>query len=851
MAAGKTKLQQNRSSVRPVNQNKPFVITLLESALIHHKEGRLSEARSLYEQALKLDPNNPDAHQLLGVVIHAQGDAEGGLKLLERAVELDPRNAVAHNNLGGVLRGVGKVAAAERAFAEALRLEPNYPDALANRSGLLCDLERYDEAATGLRRAVQLDPNHLDARRNLARVFMKMRRFAEAESELRYYLQFRPDHDEEVSNLAFSVQQQGRFEEADGLFKRAMELAKNNPSLLQNLRSLLAPDTRTEQERVEFREALRRNPGMRSVEMGVAVNLFERGKHERAQQIFDDILDVHGDDPDVWSDVGATILTLGKYREAEKILNRALQLNPKSPGALHNLANIYLFTNRIELAAQTFRQTLALDPTSATTAAGLSRSLFQLSNFDQAHFFARAALDTPSIGMEQMPTLQGVFHALCDFEGLDRLGDIWANADRLQLGSLLTLFLGLLPVVYTAADMEKFKKLVAKWADQTEVQAAHAPLPPFPQQRPPSPDGRIRLGILSADLRSHSVSRFLLPFVQSYDRSKISLHCYTPLPNGNDPIQMEYRKHADHFVFVHNMTQREIAERIRQDNVDVLLELNGFTYESRVGAMAYKPAPVQMSWIGYPATCGLKAIDYVVLDRFVNPTDESSFVEQPLIMPEAYVCFGKFPEEPIEPVLPMDRNGCVTFGTLNNPYKYNRQTIAMWAQVLRQVPNSRFLIVRPEASSVVLCSNLVAEFAKHGIGADRLYLFDNRTEQRNHLSYYNEIDISLDTFPLTGGTTTCEAVWMGVPVVSLVGDYNHQRISYSVLMHCGLEELCVFTPEDYVARAVALASERDKLALWRTGLREVMRESPLCDEPRFLYQFQEMLEQVAQLHGLR
>jgi predicted O-linked N-acetylglucosamine transferase (SPINDLY family) len=258
-----------------------------------------------------------------------------------------------------------------------------------------------------------------------------------------------------------------------------------------------------------------------------------------------------------------------------------------------------------------------------------------------------------------------------------------------------------------------------------------------------------------------------------------------------------------------------------------------------------------MSWIGYPATCGLKAIDYVVLDRFVAPTDESLMVEQAVIMPDAYVCFGKFPEVEIDPTLPMERNGRVTFGTQNNPYKFNRETIAMWARIMSQVPDSRFLIVRPEASSVVLCGNLAAEFGKHGIGADRLYLFDNRTENRDHLSYYNEIDISLDTFPLTGGTTTCEAVWMGVPVVSLVGEANHQRISYSVLMHCGLEELCVFTPEDYVARAVALAGEREKLTAWRTGLRDVMRDSPLCDEPRFLYQFQEMLEQVVRLHGLR
>jgi predicted O-linked N-acetylglucosamine transferase (SPINDLY family) len=160
-------------------------------------------------------------------------------------------------------------------------------------------------------------------------------------------------------------------------------------------------------------------------------------------------------------------------------------------------------------------------------------------------------------------------------------------------------------------------------------------------------------------------------------------------------------------------------------------------------------------------------------------------------------------------------------------------------------------MVRPEASSVTLVKNIATEFAKHGISSERIYVRDNRREGRDHMSYYNEIDISLDTFPLTGGTTTCEATWMGVPVVTLVGDAFHQRISYSALMQCGLEELCTFTQDEFVERALRLTGEREKLAMWRTGFRQIMQTSPLCDEPRFLYQFQEMLEQVARLHGLR
>ncbi len=308
---------------------------------------------------------------------------------------------------------------------------------------------------------------------------------------------------------------------------------------------------------------------------------------------------------------------------------------------------------------------------------------------------------------------------------------------------------------------------------------------------------------------------------------------------------------TDKFTFVEGMTEREIAAAIQADDVDILLELNGFTRGSQLGAVAYKPAPVQMLWFGYPFTSGLKAVDYLILDPFTVPEDESLLAEEAIVMPNNWICFGEFPEVEIAQGIPFDRHGRITFGTLNNPYKFTPKMIALWAEVMHRVPDSRFLLVRAQARSLNLRKNLSDEFTKHGVSADRLFYFDNKQENKNHLSYYNDIDISLDTFPLTGGTTTCEATWMGVPVVTLVGDNYHQRLSRSVLMNCGLDELCAFTPEEFIDTAVALAGERDKLLAWRHGFRVLMRQSPLCDEERFVHDFQTMLEQVAEIHGLR
>ncbi len=822
--------------------------TYLQAATAAHQAGRLDDAKAAYQAVLAAHPQNVDALQLLGVLIHQQGDSKAGLEYLERAVALDPKNASGRNNIGGVLRALDRRDAAESHYAAARRLAPNDLAARLNHGIVLYELDRFDEAIKTLRAVLRTDPACIEAQRKLACVALKLNQHADAEAQFRALLKIQSDNADDLTNLAVAIHGQGRIEEAQILFEKAVGLAEEGSELSHNLATFLNPGARTEEMRANFREALRKHPKLWASEVGIAVNLIERGLTDAGQQILDDILAVHADNAVVWNDVGAVLLNAGKCEAAKPLFQKSIKLDPDFYPAYGNLGSTFMYLGNADIAVKMFRFSLKANPSYITGQVNLTRALRQIREFDQAHLFGRAALDMPNFSAEQVPGLLQLFKSMCDFDSLERLGNVWETCEKLRPDGLSALFLDLLVFARGAEETGTLVGLVRKWADVIEGMAAQAPLV---DPRPRSPDGRIRVGILSSDLRSHSVARFLHPLVEGYDRSKIALYCYSPLRHPGDAVQETFQKSVDRFTFVDNLTLREIAQKIRSDGVDVLLELNGFTQGTRLGALAYKPAPVQMSWLGYPFTCGLKAIDYVVMDRFVLPTDESTLVEVPLVMPDAWLCFGKFKDIEIDPVLPMERNGYVTFGTLNNPYKFDRETIALWAKVMAQVPNSRFLMVRPEASSVMLCRHIADEFAKQGVDSDRFFLMDNWKQQRDHLDYYNDIDISLDTFPVTGGTTTCEALWMGVPVVSMVGEAYHQRISYAILMHCGLGELCVETPEAFVARAVALAGDRAKLSAWRTGLRDIMRSSPLCDEPRFLHQFQEMLEQVAQLHGLR
>jgi predicted O-linked N-acetylglucosamine transferase (SPINDLY family) len=358
---------------------------------------------------------------------------------------------------------------------------------------------------------------------------------------------------------------------------------------------------------------------------------------------------------------------------------------------------------------------------------------------------------------------------------------------------------------------------------------------------------KLRVGFLSSDLRSHSVAKFVLPVFRHFDRERFEMFCYSGFPEIADSVQIEIRGLVDGFRFINELNDREAAQLIRADGIDVLFELGGYTAHSRVPIVTYRAAPIQALWLGWPATTGMAQMDYFIVDRHTRPTSDDYLIEKPLELSGAFCCFESFVPEPIG-ASPFETNGYVTFGTLNGAYKYTRPMIARWAEVMRGVPDSRMVIVRPEARSLVFLDNIVREFEKGGVTRDRLDIIDNNRGAAKHLSYYNLFDLSLDTFPVTGGTTTTDALWMGVPVVSLMGPAYHQRISGGIAKHCGLDDLCVESEEDFVRVAVALAHDHDRLATLRRTLRPTLMDSPLCRTDKFMAGFESAVLEVARMH---
>ena len=296
----------------------------------------------------------------------------------------------------------------------------------------------------------------------------------------------------------------------------------------------------------------------------------------------------------------------------------------------------------------------------------------------------------------------------------------------------------------------------------------------------------------------------------------------------------------------------QAAENIAADQLDMLIELGGSTHMNKLEVMAYRPAPIQASWLGYPHSAGLATIDYFICDPFSRPTKDEYLIEAPLVMPHSWLALGQqffVDRHAITDDLPSDRNGYVTYGTANNPHKYGREVLRQWARVVAATPGSKFAFVRPEASGQSFRRNIEAQFALEGVTADRIVW---RPVRGAHMPHYNDIDITLDPFPLTGGTTTTESLWMGVPLVSLVGQAFYERLSYSILSNAGYGDLCAKDLDEYVEIALKLAADAPRRREFRKTIRERLRQSPLGQTEQFARDFYEMIHRaVTERPGLK
>ena len=789
----------------------------MRDALLSEKGGDLVRAAALLDQALGRDPDDATALAAAARIAGRLGNRTAAIANLRRLVAVAPRLRTARLDLAIALFGAGDLAGADTEARALLAQDPRDGQAL-NLLGVIQRRQgRVGVAIATLEAAARTGAAGESPWINLGNLYYELRQAPQAVEAFKKAVKLKPKDAECARLLGNAYALAGEPTPAFAALQRAQLLNPSNPQIPAD-RAALHYNLR------QFDEALA---------------ALDRALAGRPQDLHFRI------------NKAKTLRHLGRLAEATQLFETLVAEQPQNVDVLLALGTFFLWALDDREKANTYlRRAVAADPRQLEARGQLCWSLVnsrygrEAHHIEEAHRYAREAL---TLGMPLVPiadNLQTVFLRTVDFEGADALGNTsellayWAANGR--VGALHSQ-LGRVRSETDRLDLVKYHRV---WGDRVVERARAVPVRRVSRG---AARAKIRIGLMSSDLRDHPVTYFVQPLIERYDRARFELYCYSFFPGKPDHVQAHLAGRADQFRLMPAASDPQIAQQIADDDLDILFELGGSTHLNKLDVMAYRPAPIQVSWLGYPHSCGLSTIDYILLDPYIKPTDRRLLIERPFEMPESWVTLGSvgFHNVPIEPGIPEERVGHVTFGTMNNPYKYTPALIALWARVMAEVPDSRFLFVRPEGGTAVFRDNLTRAFGVHGIAPERIAFVPIRGQHRPH---YNKIDIALDTAPHVGGTTTCEAIWMGVPTVTLVGPAFFERLSYSNLSNAGLGDLCTTTLDDYVRVAVALAADRARRLALRHGLRDQIRRHPLGSSDRWVAHFQRQVETVLNTH---
>lgn len=522
--------------------------------------------------------------------------------------------------------------------------------------------------------------------------------------------------------------------------------------------------------------------------------------------------------------------SMARLDEAMALMQQLVAAQPASAAALRGLGRVAGELGQLDLARQAVGRALEIEP-SAEAWHELGRYL------KLSHLFAEAE-EALKKALSLKPGLVAAWNELGDVTRLSlRLPEAEAayaevarlEPQRFEARSNLVLLQNyrsdLSPEALFAAHLEIGRDLDAAGA----ATAAARRYPP--RSTPP------RIGIVSPDFRRHSVAFFLAPLLAGRDRAAATFVCFSKVGRP-DAITDKLRALADEWVDVAGLPDAALAEAIAARRIDILIDADGHMASGSLAAFARRPAPVQITWLGYPGTTGMKSMDGRITDAIADPPGAEAFHTEKLIrLPSGFLCYAPAAVAPPVAPLPAGTHGPITFGSFNTIPKLSPATLALWGEVLAAVPGSRLLIKTLQTRSPEVRRQLLSAVADAGIDPARLIILDHVDDDAGHLAAYGQVDIALDPVPYNGTTTTCEALWMGVPVISLRGDRHAARVGASILSRLGLEELAVTSSQAYVALAASLAGDRPHLAALRSGLRHRMARSPLCDARGFSRQF--------------
>ncbi len=796
-------------SVVPQPAFKPTSATL-EVAVSAFHAGRLAEAEDVCRELLQADEKCAGAWNLMARMAALNGDLETAGDFGAVACELEPENAGFVRFLAEVFLRRKELEQAEQLARRAMELEPESSESLVMLGRVLAEKGEQGNALGAFEKALRIKKDDAEAISHYAMALQKFDRGKDAISQIRKACTLEPDSVEHQTNFATLLEQNKRYVDALAAYGKA---ARMNPDVGY----------------IWFRQ-------------GKLLNGLKR--YAEAIPVLEKAVALPGQLGEFYYELGLALHMSKHFPEALAQYEKALEHGFDSAALQCNRGVIFKELRRGGDSIMAFHTAVKMDPSNVSYLNNLGAAALEIGlNTEALGCFEEAARQNP-----KLPTAQNnIGNLLKDrARGMDALPH-YRKAMELDPENHDTQSNYLLCHMYLAemnpqAVFEEHRKWGLTKAKKT---------PTAFKFKPRAPGAKLRVGFLSADLCHHPVAHFIEPLFREYDKERFEFIAYGDQRKSDD-FSARFATQVDLWRETCSLTDQALAKKIHEDRVDILFELSGHTAYNRLGALALKPAPLQASYLGYPGTTGLPAIDFRMTDTLVDPAGmtEKYHTERLIRLPRCAWCYEPDAVAPPVGPLPALRNGYITFGCFNNMAKLNPALFEMWAEILLQVPGSHLRLKARTLTDEGVRNELKDYFTAKGIAAERLDFFGHTRKIHEHLDHYHQVDIALDSYPYHGTTTTCEALWMGCPVVTRAGAAHVSRVGVSLLTAVGLEEFIGETGDAYIAKAVALAGDTGRLEGLRSGMRERLQASPLMDQKSFAREFEAALLEMARLGGL-
>jgi len=698
----------------------------------------------------------------------------------------------------------------------------------------------------------------------------KKGRLAEAQALYEGILKVEPRHSYALNLLGLIAYQIKDYQRAVDLIGEAIEINSENATYYYNYGLALRELKQPEAALASYDKAIVINPGLAEAYCNRGIVLQELKEPEAALTSYDKAISLRANYAEAYCNRGIVLQELKEPEAALMSYDKAIAINPVFAEVYYNRGRMLEELHQLEAALMDYDKTIALKPDYAEAYYNCGNILKLQNKLEEAAANYQRAI---AIKPDYVGAYNNLGIALQDQDKMDEAAVIYQHAIHMQ-PDYVEAYHNLGTVLYRQGKINDAIEIYRQaWHIKPDIVKTHDVLVVLPRYSPDydsaeilkgaklwneqhaaplarcwkphtnsaDPERRLRIGYVSPDFRNHAVAHFLLPLLSNHDHSQVEIFCYAEVVRP-DEMTERLRTCADTWRVTVGLSDEQMAEMIRQDGIDILVDLALHSNNNRLLVFAHKPAPVQVTWLGYPGTTGMTAIDYRLTDPYLDPpgADYFCYTEESVHLPHTFWCYDPLSNMPMAETLPALKNGFVTFGCTNGFYKVNDSMLKLWAKILNALPKSQLMLFAPRGKT---WDRVYAMFREEGIDASRLHLTD-RLQKEKYMQVHNWIDICLDTWPCCGGTTTLDALWMGVPMITLLGKTIAGRSGFSILSNIGLQELVAHTPEEYLEIAVKLAKDLPRLQTLRANLRERMRTSPLMDGKRFASDMEQTYRQM-------